>query len=229
MRIREIISEVYSFIFVKFSKKFSRQNLRLFLDKAIGEHNIGQSQVILNIGAGGETTSWLRQKGLKFKELDIDPKLKPDYLLSVENMHLIPNRSIDVIFLMEVLHHVQNPFKAVSEIKRILKNDGLVIGSTAFVFPICDAPYDYFRYTKYGIINLFKKFNCLKLVARNSYPETVYVILLRLFIIGTKKEKIFSVLLFPFYILLLPVMMILNIISTSQNATTGYFFIFKKR
>lgn len=228
MKLKEIFSKIYSAVFVKFSKRFSRKNLRLFLERAINEYGIEKKAVILNIGAGGETTSWLRQKNLKFKELDINPALKPDYILSIENMHLIPDNSVDVIFLMEVLHHVQNPFNAVSEMKRILKNSGLIIGSTAFVFPICDAPYDYFRYTKYGIISLFKKFECPKLAERNSYFDTIYVILLRLFIIGSIKEKVISMLLFPFYIILLPFIALLNLAAASQNATTGYFFIFKK-
>lgn len=228
MRFKKIFSKIYSIVFVKFSKKFSRKNLRLFLEKAIDEYAVEKEAVILNIGAGGETASWLRQKNLKFKELDINPALKPDYILSIENMHSIPDNSVDVIFLMEVLHHVQNPFNAISEIKRVLRSGGAVIGSTAFVFPICDAPYDYFRYTKYGIINLFKEFKCLKLTERNSYLDTIYVILLRLFIIGSTKEKIISILLFPVYIILLPIIALLNMAMASQNATTGYFFIFKK-
>lgn len=228
MRFKEIFSKIYSAVFVKFSKKFSRKNLRLFLERAIDEYGIEKKAVILNIGAGGETTSWLRQKNLKFKELDINPALKPDYVLSIEDMHLIPDNSVDVIFLMEVLHHVQNPFNAVSEINRILKDGGLIIGSTAFIFPICDAPYDFFRYTKYGIISLFNNFKNLKLAERNSYFDTIYVILLRLFIIGSIKEKIISILLFPFYIILLPFTALLNMAVASQNATTGYFFIFKK-
>jgi SAM-dependent methyltransferase len=228
MKFKKIFSKIYSAVFVKFSKKFSRKNLRLFLEKAIDEYAVEKKAVILNIGAGGETTSWLRKKNLKFKELDINPALKPDYVLSIENMHSIPENSVDIIFLMEVLHHVQNPFNAVSEMNRILMPGGLVIGSTAFVFPICDAPYDFFRYTKYGIINLFKKFECLKLAERNSYFDTIYVILLRLFIIGSIKEKIISILLFPFYIILLPIIALLNMVATSNNAATGYFFIFKK-
>lgn len=228
MKLKEIFSKIYGAVFVKFSKKFSRKNLRLFIERAINEHDVDKKDVILNIGAGGETTSWLRQKNLKFKELDINAALEPDYVLSIEDMHLIPDDSVDVIFLMEVLHHVQNPFNAVSEMNRILRTGGLVIGSTAFVFPICDAPYDYFRYTKYGIINLFKKFECLKLAERNSYFDTIYVILLRLFIIGSAKEKIISILLFPVYIIILPFIAFLNIAAASQNATTGYFFIFKK-
>jgi SAM-dependent methyltransferase len=202
--------------------------MRLFLEKAIDEYDVKNKKVILSIGAGGETTLWLRQKNLNFKELDINSALKPDYVLSVENMHTILDNSIDVIFLMEVLHHVQNPFNAVAEMERILRNGGLVIGSTAFVFPICDAPYDYFRYTKYGIINLFKKFECLKLAERNSYFDAIYVIMLRLFIIGSINEKIISVLLFPFYIILLPFIALLKIVAASQHAATGYFFIFKK-
>lgn len=130
---------------------------------------------------------------------------------------------------MEVLEHVKNPFNAIKEIQRVLKPGGIIIGSTPFVFPIHDEPHDFYRYTKYGLRNLFKDFECIELIERNSYIESIYVILLRLLNIGNKKQKMVGILLSPVYFILLPFMALVSLLVTNKQSTTGYFFIFKQR
>lgn len=188
-----------------------------------------KGQYIINIGAGGEIKRVLSDYNLKFKEIDIDKKRKPDFVCSVEDMSIFEDHSVDIFFCMEVLEHVKNPFNAIKEIKRVLKPEGLIIGSTPFVFPIHDEPYDFYRYTKYGLRNLFQDFECINLIERNSYIESIYVILLRLLNIGNKKQKVMGILLSPFYFLLLPFVIIISRLVTNKQSTTGYFFIFKKR
>lgn len=219
---------IYSNIFVRYSKLFSRKNLYAFMGKSINNYLIGKNLNILVIGAGGETSNYLLKKNIKFKEIDIDKKRKPDYVMSVERMDKIKSNSVDVIFCMEVLEHVQNPFNGVNEIRRVLKKDGIFIGSTPFIFPIHDKPYDFYRYTKYGILNLFKDFKKLELAERNGYFETIYVLILRLFNMGNNWQKIVAVLLFPIFVLILPLIFILNLIVSNEEITTGYFYVFKK-
>ena len=219
-----------------FTKIFSRENLYNLLEESIKEYVLSRNDEklkIINIGAGGEISYHIK-KHLKnrnyidYIEIDIDEKRNPDYVLDIQNMYLINDEEVDVVFCLEVLEHVQNPFKAVSEIYRILKPGGVIIGSVPFVFPIHDEPDDYFRYTKYGISYLFRDFKCLKLVERNSYIRSWYVILLRLVNIGTFKQRVVGAILFPFMILILPMIIILDIIVTNDHSTTGYFFVYKK-
>ena len=226
----EFIKLLLSYL-VWFSKKFSRENLYKFIDETIEKYISIQNlerRKIINIGAGGEIGKFIKKKLLNVIEVDIDKDRNPDLILDIQNMYLISDNSIDVIFCLEVLEHVQKPFKAVSEIYRVLKPRGIIIGSVPFVFPIHDEPYDYFRFTKYGLLDLFKDFKCLKLVERNSYIKSWYVILLRLINVGTLKQRIVWVVLFPFMILILPIVIILDTIVTNKQSTTGYFFIFKK-
>ncbi len=185
-------------------------------------------QEIVNIGAGGAIKDVLTREGVRFKEIDIDEKRRPDIVCSVEDMAVFKTSSVDVFFCMEVLEHVQNPFSAVTEITRVLKPGGVMIGSTPFMFPIHDEPYDFYRYTKYGIQHLFRDFDTVKLVERNSYIESIYVVLLRLLNVGSIRQRLVGVLLFPLYIVLLPCVLLLSLFVTNKQSTTGYFFIFKK-
>lgn len=219
-----------------FTKKFSRENLYTFLEESIKEYILVQNRKklkIVNIGAGGEISYHIRKyiegkSHIEFIEIDIDKKRHPDYVLDVQNMYLIKDEEVDVVFCLEVLEHVQNPFKAVSEIYRILKPGGLIIGSVPFIFPIHDEPHDYFRFTRYGISYLFRNFKCLKLVERNSYIKSWYVILLRLINTESFKERIIGVMLFPFMVLILPIVITLDMVVKNNHSTTGYFFIYKK-
>lgn len=224
---KKFIDKIYGSIFIRYSKFFSRHNFKQFV--LINAKKIKKNKVILNIGAGGEVAELLKLVGLKFKEVDIDPLRKPDYIMSIENMDKIKSNSIDVIFCMEVLEHVANPFKAVSEIQRVLKKNGIFIGSTPFILSIHDEPYDFFRYTKYGIRNLFSEFEELYLTERNSYIFSIYVLALRLVNIGNYKQRFIGVLLFPFLVLLLPFFYLVSLLVTNKQATTGYNFIYKKK
>jgi ubiquinone/menaquinone biosynthesis C-methylase UbiE len=211
-----------------FTKKYSRKNLYNNIENALKDHSKNKDN-ILNIGAGGEVKRILLKNRIVFKELDIDKKRNPDYVGDIMNMNIFDDNTFDVIVCAEVLEHVKNPFVAVNEIMRVLKPGGVLIGSTPFIFPIHDEPNDYFRYTRYGILNLFNNFDLLNIVERNSYIESVYVVMLRLNNIGTRKQKIVGLFLLPIFLMLLPLFKMLSFLVVNSQATTGYFFVFKKK
>jgi len=59
--------------------------------------------------------------------------------------------SIDTIILTQVLEHIDEPFVALKEIKRVLKKDGILILSVPFIYHAHATPYDYFRFSEYGL------------------------------------------------------------------------------
>ncbi len=218
-------------MFIKFSKYFSRESLYVLLEDAINNYVTNKDNIkIINIGAGGEISNFLKKKGLNVLEIDIDPKRKPDIVLDIQDMYLIPTNSVDVVFCLEVLEHVKNPFKAVKEIERILKPGGILIGSTPFVFPIHEEPHDFFRYTKFGILNLFENFECVVLKERNTYIKSWYVLLLRIVNRYVYNKNIISAILIMLLALsLMPIVLILDKFVKLDLSTTGYFYVFKKR
>ena len=95
--------------------------------------------------------------------LDINPASAATYIADLchNNHHLIPNNYYDFVVCTEVLEHTLNPFAAIKEIYRILKNKGLVFITVPFNFRIHGPQPDCWRFTFQGIKVLLSKFNII--------------------------------------------------------------------
>lgn len=67
------------------------------------------------------------------------------------------NSSFDSIILTQVLEHVFNPDKLLSEISRVLKKDGVFFLSVPFIWDEHEQPHDYARYSSFGLKHLLTK------------------------------------------------------------------------
>jgi SAM-dependent methyltransferase len=72
-----------------------------------------------------------------------------DKVANIENLD-IENESVGVVLCLETIEHTEHPTRAVSEIYRILKNDGIIIISTPMYAPVHMAE-DYWRVTPRGM------------------------------------------------------------------------------
>lgn len=59
--------------------------------------------------------------------------------------------SFDGVLCLEVLEHVANPRAMLREVARVLKPDGRAWLSMPFLYPLHDAPFDFQRYTEFGL------------------------------------------------------------------------------
>jgi len=86
------------------------------------------------------------------KVLDIKPLPNVDYVadLCQTNTH-IPNESFDYILCTNVLEHTLQPFRAIEEIHRMLKKNGILFLSVPLNFRIHGPLPDCWRFTKYGV------------------------------------------------------------------------------
>jgi SAM-dependent methyltransferase len=89
-------------------------------------------------------------------------KDKPDIFADATKIPL-KNGSCNTVLCLQVIEHLPEPNEAIKEISRLLSKDGYLILSTIQSYPIHDEPYDYFRYTKYGLRALVEN-NGLKLI-----------------------------------------------------------------
>jgi SAM-dependent methyltransferase len=111
--------------------------------------------------------------------LDIDAARKPDV---VGDAHALPfpDASFDTVVCSEVFEHLNDPVKAVSEMKRVLTPGGTLVLTTRFIFPVHDAPGDYFRYTPYGLRHLFRDFDIVDEASEADSFSTIAVLLQRI-------------------------------------------------
>lgn len=84
-----------------------------------------------------------------------------DVLCDITDMKPISDQSIGLALNLESLEHIPYPQKAIDEIRRVLKPDGLLILTTVMHFKIHHAPKDYWRFTPEGIELLLGRFKIL--------------------------------------------------------------------
>lgn len=73
----------------------------------------------------------------------------------------LPREALDVAILDEVFEHVRNPFLAAANLQRAMRPGGVVLCSTAFLYPRHyvdpDDKQDYFRFTPEGLRAVFEE------------------------------------------------------------------------
>lgn len=161
-------------------KKITRKKIAIFL----GKHKT--DRLVLNIGAGSNN---YKEYFPNLITLDIDAQKSPNIVADIHKMPFRDNE-FALILCTEVLEHLKNPMQAIKEIQRVLKSGGKLILTTRFIFPLHVVPNDYFRYTKYGLKELFKEWDIIELEAEANSLETIAVLLQRLiFQVNYKNNK----------------------------------------
>jgi len=124
---------------------------RISLDRFLSQY--ASERLTLDIGCGASPYRNLFPNRVA---IDIRPQ---DGVDVCADAHMLPFRdnSFEIVLCTEVLEHVHNPQILVDEAYRVLKRGGRCILSTRFCYPIHDAPNDLYRFTRYGLEYLFKK------------------------------------------------------------------------
>lgn len=68
-----------------------------------------------------------------------------------------PDESFEGVICTQVLEHVPDPGLLLAEMYRVLKPGGRLIMSLPFVWQEHEAPYDFFRYTRFGATSLLNR------------------------------------------------------------------------
>ena len=93
------------------------------------------------------------------------------------NLHAIdlPSESVGVVLCFDTIEHVEFPRKALEEIHRILKPNGIAVISSVMNFPIHDYPHDYWRFTPEGFKSILRPFSSSFVGFQGSkhFPHTV--------------------------------------------------------
>ena len=105
---------------------------------------------------------------------DMRPGPGVDLILDLHRMDL-PSEVAGCVLLMDTLEHVEFPNKAIEEVHRILKPEGLLIMSSVMNFGIHDYPSDFWRFTPSGFASLLGPFTSrfVDFAGASEFPHTV--------------------------------------------------------
>ena len=81
---------------------------------------------------------------------------KIDFFYDGEKLDF-PDNSFDSIFTTEVLEHLFRPDPLLREMLRVLRPGGTIFLTTPFLWPEHEKPYDYARYSTFGLKALLEK------------------------------------------------------------------------
>lgn len=106
------------------------------------------------------------KKFINFEEyfrMDVVSETKPDICCDLHEIKC-NDSSFNTIIATEVLEHLYNPQKALKEIYRILKKNGMLVLSTRFIYKYHPDPNDYYRFTRDSLEYLLKDFSEIKVL-----------------------------------------------------------------
>ena len=123
-------------------------------------------QKILNIFASKDDSGFRENvykplfEGTVYDTIDFweDKFIYRDEMLPNSYTLPFPDNTFDAVITTKVLlEHISEPAETIKEISRVLKSKGEAFIIAPFAMVIHQQPYDFFRYTEYGLQHLFKK------------------------------------------------------------------------
>lgn len=122
----------------------------------------------------GETPykDWLLQHADHYTGVDWGGtlhQLKADIVADLNEPLPIESEVADTVVSFSVMEHLREPRVFLKESYRILKRGGGVVLQVPFMWQVHEAPYDYYRYTQYGLRYLFEKAGFSEIMI---YPQT---------------------------------------------------------
>ena len=168
--------------------------IRNGLYKAISKQAMNLTGEILDFGCGNKPYEHLfinakTYVGVDIKKSGHDHKnSKVDKFYDGKNLPF-PDNSFDSVVSFEVFEHIFNIDEILSEIHRVLKPDGKLLITIPFAWDEHEAPFDYARYTSFGIKNILEK-NLFEI--SSQVKTTTYVLATFQMFIAYLSQYIFS-------------------------------------
>lgn len=103
------------------------------------------------------------------------------------------DQSFDTVFSTQVMEHVDNSDLMMKECNRVLKPNGIFILSVPLCWELHEEPYDFFRFTKYGLQELCKRnhFEILELIPNGGKWAAIFQMNINMIYSTFKKKNLF--------------------------------------
>lgn len=215
-----MFEKIYNYIkFISSTRFLVRRMNDWFVIKYLENKKI---DVVIDVGAG--KVPYKRYVNCdEYYVLDIEKRTNNENIIIADLNTLVPLKDefADLVICTEVFEHLKKPEHAIKEISRILKKGGSLLLTTPMVWPIHEAPNDYFRYTEFGLKYLAENAN-LKVEELKRKGNYYYCICQMC--VAPLRNRLF----FPVVILFNMMGMALETISKNETMTLGYFVILRK-
>jgi SAM-dependent methyltransferase len=109
----------------------------------------------LDVGAGEVNRYGKMFQTETYTKMDVHAGPNVDIVGTAEKIPF-PNDSLDSVICTQVFEHLAHPVKSAEEIFRVLKKGGHLIVTVPQMNELHEEPYDFFRYTNFGLDVLFK-------------------------------------------------------------------------
>ena len=135
----------------------SRVYLHRFLARA--GHAVEPGQLVLDAGSGRapyrDLFAHARYETADFLAVDGKAYTEQDYVCDLAEIP-VEDARFDHVLLTQVLEHVPEPATVLAELHRVLKAGGTLWLTAPLFYAEHERPYDFFRYTQYGLRHLLE-------------------------------------------------------------------------
>lgn len=153
---------------------------RFWLDTFLNAFSNEMRGMVIDLGGKREnkrgTFKPPEQQAQAWWYINLDRDTIPSILADVTRTPL-QAQSVDCILCTEVLEHLPNPQACVDEMHRLLRNDGLVLISVPFFYPVHADPYDFQRFTEGGLRHLLREFKSVEVFRMGGYAGVIGLML----------------------------------------------------
>lgn len=160
---------------------------------------------------------------------------KADIVADLNKPLSIDSNVADTIVSLSVLEHLSEPQIMLNEAHRVLKRSGTIILQVPWQWWVHEKPYDFFRYTPYGLEYMFKKAGFKDIVIKPSSGFfTMWFLKInyftKRFIRGPRALRfIIKIFLIPFWFLLQKLAPLLDKIDKNWSLETMTYYVIAKK
>lgn len=134
---------------------------------------LAEAGTVHDIGGGADPQD--RARFRNYVMIDVNETYKPDIVADIQALPFA-DASLEAVLCLDVLEHVEDPFKAVSELRRVMKPGAKMLASVPFIWPYHAEPPlygDYWRFSQDGLRTLFRGFSSIEIVKKGGYLSTL--------------------------------------------------------
>ena len=111
----------------------------------------------------------VRYTGIDVPQADAFAMQGSDEVISFDGLSIpFPDASFDTVLCTEVLEHSPQPLALIAEMERVLKPGGTLIATVPFSARVHYAPYDFYRFSRYALQDMFKTFDHVNIEERGN-------------------------------------------------------------